>query len=136
MAHFDEVLPGKIHRVGYERLVESPESEIARLLDYLELPFDESCLRFYENNRVVQTVSDEQVRMPINRLGLDSWRRYEEWLDPLKSALGSVLDAYPDVPQSFHTEMLSRHPATRSDRHLWSELQLSRVPQVLQFVDT
>ena len=49
MAHFDEVLPGRIHRVIYESMIEDTESEVRRLLDYCGLPFEESCLRFYEN---------------------------------------------------------------------------------------
>jgi hypothetical protein len=99
MAHFDEVLPGRVHRVFYERIVEDTETEIRRLLDYCGLPFDERCLRFHENDRAVRTASSEQVRQPIYRDGIDHWRHFEPWLDPLKRALGSVLDAYPDVPR-------------------------------------
>ena len=98
MAHFDRVLPGRVHRVIYERMVEEPEAEVARLLDYLGLPFEEACLRFYENERAVRTASSEQVRRPINREGLDQWRAFEPWLQPLKEALGPVLDCYPAFP--------------------------------------
>ena len=101
MAHFDRVLPGKIHRVFYERLVADPETEVRRLLAYLELPFEESCLEFHKNERVVTTVSSEQVRRPIFRDGLEQWRHYEEWLGPLKASLGPVLDSYPDVPELY-----------------------------------
>jgi tetratricopeptide (TPR) repeat protein len=98
MRHFDEVLPGRVHRVIYERMVEDPEAEVRRLLDYLGLPFEEACLRFYENQRAVRTASSEQVRQPINREGLDQWKPYEPWLGPLKQALGPVLGAYPEAP--------------------------------------
>jgi len=98
MAHFDEVLPGRVHRVFYERLVEDTEAEVRRLLDYCRLPFERDCLRFYENERAVRTPSSEQVRTPIYRNGLDQWRHYEPWLEPLKAALGPVLDAYPLTP--------------------------------------
>jgi hypothetical protein len=37
------------------------------------------------------------VRRPINRDGVDQWRAYEKWLDPLKSALGSLWHSYPEV---------------------------------------
>ena len=60
------------------------------------LPFEESCLRFYENARAVRTVSSEQVRRPIFRGGLDQWRAYEPWLDPLKRALGPALEGWRD----------------------------------------
>jgi tetratricopeptide (TPR) repeat protein len=98
MAHFDAVLPGRVHRVHYETLVENTEAEVRALLDYCGLPFEDSCLRFYENGRAVRTASSEQVRRPIFREGLEQWRHYEHWLEPLKAALGPVLEAYPSVP--------------------------------------
>jgi hypothetical protein len=98
MAHFDCVLPGRVHRLFYEQLVADPETEIRRLLEYLELPFEEECLAFYNNRRAVSTVSSEQVRSPIYTEALEHWRHYEPWLGPLKTALGPVLDAYPAVP--------------------------------------
>ena len=98
MAHFDAVLPGRVHRVIYERMVDDTETEVRRLLDYCGLPFEEACLRFYENDRAVRTASSEQVRQPIFRDGVDQWRHYEPWLDPLEAALGPVLDAYPAAP--------------------------------------
>ena len=99
MAHFDEVLPGCIHRVIYERMVEDTEAEVRSVLAYCGLPFEPGCLRFFENERPVRTASSEQVRQPIYREGVEQWRHYEEWLDPLKAALGPVLEAYPDVPR-------------------------------------
>lgn len=94
MAHFDEVLPGRVHRVHYEALVENTEAEVRALLDYCALPFEERCLRFYENDRAVRTASSEQVRQPIFRDGLDQWRHYEPWLGPLQAALAPVLESY------------------------------------------
>ncbi|MGH6877662.1 MAG: tetratricopeptide repeat-containing sulfotransferase family protein [Rhizomicrobium sp.] len=99
MAHFDDVMPGKVHRVIYEELIENPEKEVRRLLDYVGLPFEESCLRFYETERGVVTMSAEQVRMPIYSHGIAQWRKFEPWLEPLKTALGPVLEAYPSVPK-------------------------------------
>ncbi len=98
MAHFDAVLPGRIHRVIYERMVEDTEAEVRRLLDYCGLPFEPACLRFFENDRPVRTASSEQVRRPIYREGVDHWRHYAPWLGPLEKALGKVLGAYPQVP--------------------------------------
>lgn len=92
MRLMDKVQPGKIHRVIYERLVDDVEGEVQRLLDYLGLPFDEACLAFHSNERSVRTISAEQVRRPINRDGLDQWRPYEQWLGPLKQALGPALE--------------------------------------------
>jgi tetratricopeptide (TPR) repeat protein len=97
MAHFDAAAPGRIHRVFHERLVERPEAETRRLLDYCRLPFEDQCLRFYETERPVRTASSEQVRRPIFTEGLDQWRNYDTWLAPLRSALGNVLDKYPET---------------------------------------
>ena len=101
MAHFDAVAPGAVHRVIHEELVANPEAEVRRLLDYLQLPFDEACLRFHETKRAVRTASSEQVRRPMTSEGIDQWRRFEAWLGPLKESLGPVLDAYPEAPASF-----------------------------------
>jgi predicted Zn-dependent protease len=98
MAHMDAVLPGRVHRVFYESVIEDTETEVRRLLDYCRLPYEESCLKFYENERPVRTASSEQVRQPIFKDGIDHWRHYEPWLGPLKDALGAVLDHYPAVP--------------------------------------
>jgi hypothetical protein len=76
---------------------------VRRLLDYCGLPFDARCLRFYENDRAVRTASSEQVRRPIYRDGVDHWQHYEPWLEPLKRALGPVLESYPAVPEMFDT---------------------------------
>jgi len=98
MAHFDRVLPGRVHRVFYEQLVAEPEVEVRRLLAYLELPFEETCLEFYKNERAVSTISSEQVRTPIYTEALEHWRHYEPWLGPLKAVLGPIAEAYPDIP--------------------------------------
>jgi tetratricopeptide (TPR) repeat protein len=96
MAHFDAVLPGRVHRVIYEDLVQDTEGEVRRLLDYCGLAFDAACLRFYDNDRAVKTVSSEQVRRPIFREGLEQWKNYEPWLSPLKQALGPTLETWRD----------------------------------------
>ena len=98
MAHMDRVLPGKVHRVYHERMIDDTEGEVRRLLDYCGLPFEAACLRFYETERAVRTASAYQVRQPIFREGLDQWRYFEPWLDPLKAALGPALTAYQTVP--------------------------------------
>jgi tetratricopeptide (TPR) repeat protein len=92
MAHFDAVLPGRIHRVRYEDVVTDVEGEVRKLLEYCGLSFEVQCLRFYENRRVVQTASSEQVRRPIFSEGVDQWRHFEPWLGPLKDALGDAID--------------------------------------------
>ena len=96
MTHYDRVLPGRIHRVIHERLLDDPEGEVRALLDYLGLPFEEECLAFHRNRRAVRTASSEQVRRPINRDGVGQWRAYEAWLGLLRDALGDLPETYAD----------------------------------------
>jgi hypothetical protein len=90
MAHWQRVLPGRVHRVIHEDLVADPEPHIRSLLTYCGLPFEEACLRPHDTQRPVMTASSEQVRQPINDKGVHEWRKFEPWLGPLKEALGSV----------------------------------------------
>ena len=84
-------LPGLIHPVAYEDLVENTEATVRGLLAYLGLPFDPACLAPHANARAVRTPSAEQVRRPIHGEAMDHWRYFEPWLDPLKAGLGDVL---------------------------------------------
>lgn len=94
MRHWQEVLPGHVLRVQYEDIVADTEAQVRRLLDHCGLPFEDNCLRFYENRRAVKTASSEQVRQPIFTSGLDQWENFEPWLSPLKAALGETLVTY------------------------------------------
>ena len=105
MHHFDAVLPGRVQRVLYEDMVANTESEVRRLLSACGLEFEAACLKFYDNERAVRTASSEQVRQPIFATGLEQWRHYEPWLEPLKAALGSVLTAYPKTPADVTIEL-------------------------------
>jgi tetratricopeptide (TPR) repeat protein len=98
MAHFDRVLPGRIHRVIYEELIANPEAEIRNLLRYLGLPFEGNCLSHETTERAIRTPSSEQARQPIYDEAVDYWRNFERWLSPLTKSLGSVLTNYPAVP--------------------------------------
>lgn len=98
MAAVDAAAPGRVHRVIHEALVDDSEAQIRAMLDYVGVPFEEGVLRHHENKRAVRTPSAAQVRKPINREGMERWRPFEPWLDPLKLALGDVLDTYPAVP--------------------------------------
>lgn len=97
MEHYDEVLPGRVHRVSYETLVAQPEVTIRALLAHCKLEFEPACLAFHENPRAVRTASSEQVRQPMNAAGIGAWRHYQAWLGPLRGALGNVLDRFPDA---------------------------------------
>ena len=101
MAHVDAMLPGRVHRVIYERMVDDTEAEVRRLLDYCGLEFEPQVMEFYKTERPVRTASSEQVRRPIYREATEEWRAYEVHLGPLKDALGLVLETYPNAPATF-----------------------------------
>ena len=93
MDHWDKVLPGKILRVQYEDVVADLETQVRRLLEHCELPFEEGCINFHENNRAVRTASSEQVRQPIFKSGVDQWEYFSGYLNPLRDILGPELAA-------------------------------------------
>ncbi|MCB1692304.1 MAG: sulfotransferase [Pseudomonadales bacterium] len=95
MDHWDTVLPGHVLRVQYEDVVDDLETQVRRMLDYLGLPFEDACLRYWETERSIRTPSSEQVRRPVFREGVAQWRNFEPYLEPLKEALGDVLARYP-----------------------------------------
>ncbi|TVS08514.1 MAG: sulfotransferase family protein [Gammaproteobacteria bacterium] len=88
MDHWDSVLPGRVLRVMHEEVVADLEGQVRRILHFCGLPFEDACLRYYETERNVRTPSSEQVRKPIFRESLEQWRCYEDFLEPLKDALG------------------------------------------------
>lgn len=93
MQHFDRVAPGLVHHTAYLELVEQPRQEIGRILEYLGLEWDDAVLDFHQLDRVVRTPSSEQVRRPLNRDGVDIWKPYSQWLDPLRVVLGDLAEA-------------------------------------------
>jgi tetratricopeptide (TPR) repeat protein len=88
MAHWDRVLPGKVLRVRYEDVVADLETQVRRILEHCGLPWEEACVNFHQTDRAVRTPSSEQVRQPIYTAGLEQWRHYEDYLQPLRQALG------------------------------------------------
>ena len=91
MDHWDAVLPGRVLRVQHEDVVDDLEASVRRILDYCGLPFEPACIEFHKTKRAVRTPSSEQVRQPIFRDGLDQWKKFEPWLEPLRKALGPEL---------------------------------------------
>ena len=91
MDHWDAVLPGRVLRVQHEDVIDDLEGSVRRILDYCGLPFEEACVEFHKTKRSVRTPSSEQVRQPIFRDGLDQWKNFEPWLEPLRTALGPEL---------------------------------------------
>ena len=106
MDNYDAALPGRVLRVVHEELLDDPEGQVRRMLDYLGVAFEPDCLEFHRNTRAVRTASSEQVRRPINRDGVGQWEPYRESLGPLFAALGDLPDTYARRPQDTVAEKL------------------------------
>ena len=90
MDHWDSVLPGAVLRVQYEQVVDDLESQVRKILEFCKLPFEDACVNFHETKRSVRTASSEQVRQPIYRGAVATWKRYGANLDPLRDILAPV----------------------------------------------
>jgi hypothetical protein len=89
MAHWAEVLPAdRFIEVDYESVVDNLDGEARRLIDFLGVPWEDTCLQFHTNRRVVRTASVNQVRQPIYKTSKGRWQPYAEHLRPLLDALG------------------------------------------------
>ena len=97
MDHWDRVLPNKVLKVNNEDIIEDLEGQVRRMLEFLELPYEEECISFYETDRSVRTASSEQVRRPINKDGMERWKPYSKHLKPLLNHLGEDLLKPEDV---------------------------------------
>jgi tetratricopeptide (TPR) repeat protein len=84
MLFWNTIFPDSIYKIVYEDVIENPKSEVKKLLNYLELDFEESCMDFYKSKRPVKTASSEQVRQPIYKSGVNYWKNYESNLTVLK----------------------------------------------------
>ena len=97
MDHWEQVLPDKILRVNNEDVINDLEGQVIRILNYLELPFEKSCISFHETKRSVRTASSEQVRKPVNKEGMERWKPYSKNLKPLVESLGKDLLKPEDI---------------------------------------
>ena len=91
MDYWHEVCPGFVLDVNYEEVVSDLDSQVKRILEFCDLPFEEGCLRFYETKRAVKTASSEQVRKPIYSSSVNLWRNYEDNLADLIEILEPLL---------------------------------------------
>jgi Flp pilus assembly protein TadD len=92
MRHWHELLGDRIYQCSYETMVADQEAETRRLIDFLGLPWDDACLRYYETERSVITPSRWQVRQPIYASSVKRWKKYENKIQPLIKSLGDLAE--------------------------------------------
>lgn len=87
MEYWREILPGRFLEINYEDTVNDFENTARKLIDFVELDWDEACLKPHKQKRTVLTASKAQVTKPIYKTSIDKWKRYEEQLQPLVKKL-------------------------------------------------
>ncbi len=100
MQHWHDIMPGQVLDVHYEETVTDLEGQVRRILEHCGLPFEESCVRYYETDRAVKTASSEQVRQPIYTSALGKWRRYEKHLGLWEQQLGDIVAELPEASRN------------------------------------
>jgi tetratricopeptide (TPR) repeat protein len=93
MAHWNQVLDLPILDVPYESLVADQENWTRTIFEFLGLTYSDAALRFHESERTTLTASNQQVREPIHSRSVARWKRYSNYLDPLRKALGSYAES-------------------------------------------
>ncbi len=96
MAHWLACFPDRIYDLQYERLVVKPEETIRDVLQFLNLPWDESCMQFFNKGGMIKTFSRAQARNPIYTSSVYRWKKYEKHLGPLFAALADAGFTYPE----------------------------------------
>ncbi|MDX2349759.1 MAG: tetratricopeptide repeat protein [Porticoccus sp.] len=89
MEKWKEMYPHRILDVYYEDTVTDIEAQCVRMVDFLGLGFEQKMLEFYSSERLVRTPSASQVRQPIYKSSVQAWKKYDQHLQPLVSALGA-----------------------------------------------
>ena len=89
MGFWHQKFPDKIYDINYEKLTTHQESESKKLINYCGLDWDQNCLEFYKNTRVVKTASSLQVRQKMYQGSSEAWKEYESYIKPLVSGLNS-----------------------------------------------
>lgn len=89
MAHWHKVLPDFIYDIHYEDIVADQEEQSRSLITHCGLEWDDACLEYYNSDRVVKTASASQVRKPMYKSSVQSWKRYEKGLAPLLDVLAN-----------------------------------------------
>ena len=83
MMFWNSNLENFICNINYEELIENPKSNIETMLNFCELDFEEKCLSFNENKNAVRTMSISQVRLPLYKSSINSYKKYEKDLSKL-----------------------------------------------------
>lgn len=91
MAYWHEQFPGHILDISYEDTVSDLETQARRLIDHIDLEWNDACLEPHKQKRAVLTASKTQVTKPVYQSSVEKWRRYEKQFQPLVEKLKDVI---------------------------------------------
>ena len=89
MRFWDNKYKDKIYNLNHHMLVDNPEIEIKKLINFCELEWDENCLKHETNTRPIKTVSFNQARKPIYKESVRNVKLYEQYLTDLKKNINN-----------------------------------------------
>ncbi len=118
MDHWRSVLPTPMLEVDYEAIVADQEGESRRLVEFLGLEWDNSCLDFQNTERAVATASSSQVRQPIYRSSIGIWRRFEKQMKPLADRLNKTAYENPPVITTAEPARQPGEPASMTEKNM------------------
>ncbi len=90
--HWHTLLPGRIFENRYEDLIADQEGQSRRLIAHLGLTWDDACLRFFDRNTSIRTLSVWQARQPVYASSVKRWKNYGDKIGPLVAALGDLAE--------------------------------------------
>ena len=92
--HWTSIFPEQIFTLNYESLVNNLESDVLKMTQFLQLPFQADMLNPHLQDRAVGTASNVQVRKPVNSSSINRWKNYAGQLDVVIQILQShdILD--------------------------------------------
>ena len=91
-----DTLPVAQHHCRYEDLIEDPEHQLKKVLEFLQLPWDAAVLRYHQRvqGQRINTPSYEQVARPLYRSSVGRWRNYRTQLQPILAQLQPFVDRF------------------------------------------
>ena len=87
MTYWNNLFPNTIFNIKYEKLIQDSRKEIINLLNFCKLEWNDDCINFHENKRVIKTASDVQARSKIYNSSVNAWKNYDKYLEKYFSKL-------------------------------------------------